>query len=81
LPPGNANALGTGVDSTADSTEAGGDANRVHKLGESGLARWIVAHLAAEQRLDLTVRNIAKTPFERLRHQRRQPIRGQRDAE
>jgi hypothetical protein len=45
------------------------------------LARCIVANLAAEQRPDLRVGHGAQAALERLRHQRRETVRGERNTE
>ena len=37
--------------------------------------------VAAEQRLDLPIRDVAEPPFEDIRHQRRQAIGGERNPE
>lgn len=61
--------------------EPGGFTKRCDQLGKGLLSDRIVANLAAEQRLDLPIRDVAEPPFEHIRHQRRQAIGGERDPE
>ena len=61
--------------------EAGGFADRGDELGEGQLSGRMVAGLAVEQRLDLAIGDVAEPPFEGFRHQRRQAVGGERNAE
>src|SRR6201999_2195862 len=60
--------------------EARGIAQGVHEFYKRRLPRRVVAELVAEYYLDLAVRDVAETAFEGLRYQRRQAVRGERNA-
>ena len=63
------------------SVETGDVADAVHELGERSLTGGVVADPAAEHGLHLDLRGVPDPLLERLRHQRREPVGGERHAE